>query len=469
MECPILAKFRLIKKSTSRKQIILYTVNMHQSLNELLTHSCTKFSEQIAFTNMGHNLSYRDLEHKSRIFAAFLQQQLQCKPGDRLAIMLPNTLQYPIAMFGALRAGLIVVNVNPLYTSHELQQQLQDSGATTIVVLANFANTVAQILTKTKIKNIIITELGDLLAFPKSIIINNIVKYIKKLVPKISIKQYYKFNAVLKNQDNYTELQITKDNLAFLQYTGGTTGIAKGAMLTHGNILANIEQITHALKNIIVVGNEIIITALPLYHIFSLTINCLSFVQLGAKNILITNPKDLNSFVKVLVKNKFTAITGVNTLFNALLKHENFKKIDFSAMHLAIGGGMALQKETMDQWQQQTHCPLLEGYGLTECSPVICINPLNATRGIGVGKPVMNTKIRLQDGELLVQGPQVMQSYWHNQEQTDLVIDSDGWLHTGDIATIDANGFVHIVDRKKDLIIVSGFNVYPSEIEQLLL
>lgn len=454
----------------------------YPSLVEVFRDSCEQFCDKPAFTNMGTSITFRALEEKTRYFAGYLQTVLGLRKGDRFAIMLPNLLQYPVALFGALRAGLIVVNVNPLYTARELEYQLKDSGAETIVILANFAHVLEQVLSKTFVKHVIVTEIGDLLPFPKSCIVNCVVHFIKKMVPAWNIPQAISFPRTLAEGKlrAFTSVPVNGSDLAFLQYTGGTTGISKGAMLTHRNMVANIEQAFSWIKPAIQLGKEIIITALPLYHIFSLTANCLVFMKCGALNVLITNPKDIHGFVKELSKFRFTAITGVNTLFNALLNHPNFAKLDFSGLQLALGGGMAVQRAVAERWKKITGVVLLEAYGLTETAPAACINPLNLKEFNGsIGLPLASTEFAIMDengkelpmgeaGELYIRGPQVMQGYWQSPEASRKAITSDGWLKTGDVGKADQKGYFYIVDRKKDMILVSGFNVYPNEIEDVL-
>lgn len=452
------------------------------SINTIVENSCKKFKNLPSFTNFGATLSFGELDDLSKSFASFLQNKFNLKKGERFAVMLPNTLQYPIAMFGILRAGGIVVNVNPMYTASELEHQLKDSGVTGIVVLENFVYTLEKILDSTNIKNIIITQLGDLLGFPKKQLMNFVVKYVKKMVPKWNIKNYYNFTEVLNTGKNlnYTNPKVTGSDIAFLQYTGGTTGRSKGAILTHSNLVANLEQASSWLKSSVEEGKEIIITALPLYHIFSLTANCLTFMKSGSLNVLITNPRDVKSFVKEISKYKFTTITGVNTLFNLLLENKEFQNLDFSSLKIALGGGMAVQYSVAKRWENLTKRPLLEAYGLTETSPAVCMNPMSLKEYNGsIGLPIPSTEISIRDdnnqeldfgemGELWVRGPQVMRGYWKNNSETSNVLTEDGWLRTGDIAIIEPSGFVKIVDRKKDMIVISGFNVYPTEIEDVI-
>lgn len=455
--------------------------NAYGSLVEIFEQCCHQYATLDAYVNMGHRMSYAELEHEARNFAAFLQQDLKLKKGDRIGLMMPNLLQYPIAMFGALRAGLIVVNINPLYTARELEYQLNDSEIQTLLVVANFAHTVQKVLSTTSLKNIIVTQIGDCFSFPKSMIVNWVVKHIKKMVPPWEIPGAISFNHALKEGQKkfFQRVNVTGDDIAYLQYTGGTTGIAKGAMLTHRNMVANLEQAAAWVKPELQPGKEIVITALPLYHIFSLTANCLLFFKIGALNVLITNPRDIPAFIRELKRYKFTAITGVSTLFNALLNNPEFSKLDFSSLRIALGGGMPILHSVAERWQKVTHSVLLEAYGLTEACPAVCINPLNLPSYNGtVGLPVSSTDISIRDenenelpfntpGELWVKGPQITKGYWKRDEETKEAI-HDGWLRTGDIATIDENGFVRIVDRKKDMILVSGFNVYPNEIEDVI-
>lgn len=454
----------------------------YRSLVDLFLTCCKKYAEKPAFNNFGAQLTYRDLEAKTATFAAYLQQVLGLRKGERIALMMPNLLQYPVALFGALRAGLVIVNVNPLYTARELIHQLTDAQVETIVVLDNFASVLQEALPNTPLKNVIVTQMGDMLPWLKSCLVNFVVKHIKKMVPAWSIPQAISFKQALIEGEKYqcVPCELTSSDLAFLQYTGGTTGAAKGAELTHRNMLANLQQIYAWFGPLVREGREIIITALPLYHIFSLTCNCLTFIELGALNVLITNPRDIPQFVKTIKKFPFTVITGVNTLFNALLNNVEFCRLDFSQLRFAVGGGMAVQKVVAERWQTVTKSALIEGYGLTEASPVVCANPLDLQAYNGsIGLPLPSTEIKICDeagqelalgeaGELWVKGPQVMRGYWHNIEETKNIISPDGWLKTGDIATVDENGMVRIVDRKKDMIIVSGFNVYPNEIEGII-
>jgi long-chain acyl-CoA synthetase len=428
---------------------------------------------------MGTTLTYAEVDSRSRDFAAWLSAQ-GLRPGDRVALMMPNLLQYPIAMFGALRAGLVVVNTNPLYTPRELEHQLRDSGALCIVVLANFAHVVQAVLPKTSVRHVIVTQLGDLLHFPKGAIVNWAARTVKKLVPPYSLPQALAFREVLETGARlpFSPPPISPADLAFLQYTGGTTGVAKGAMLTHRNLVANLEQVSQLWHSTIETGAEVVITPLPLYHIFCLTCNCLTFFKHGCLNVLITNPRDIPAFVAELRRWRFTFISGVNTLYNALLSHPGFERLDFSRLKLGVAGGMALHPEVARRWHAATGRDLIEGYGLTEASPVVACNLPGASRIGTVGVPLPSTEVSIRDenrelplgaeGELCVRGPQVMRGYWNMPEETAKTLDDDGWLHTGDIAKVDADGFVHIVDRKKDMIIVSGFKVFPNEVETVL-
>ncbi|WP_338490085.1 long-chain-fatty-acid--CoA ligase FadD [Erwinia aphidicola] len=454
----------------------------YRSLIELFEHAALRYAEQTAFINMGQSMSFRQLDARSRAFAAYLQQGLGLKKGDRVALMMPNLLQYPIALFGILRAGMIVVNVNPLYTPRELEHQLNDSGASAIVIVSNFAHTLEKVVAKTQVKHVILTRLGDQLSPAKGTLVNFVVKYIKKMVPKYYLPGAISFRQALHSgaQLEYVKPEIINDDLAFLQYTGGTTGVAKGAMLTHRNMQANLEQTKATYGSLLKAGEHTVVTALPLYHIFALTVNCLLFIELGGANLLITNPRDIPGLVKELAKYPFTAITGVNTLFNALLNDAAFNQLDFSTLSLSAGGGMAVQKAVAERWEKLTGHYLLEGYGLTECSPLVSVNPYDITCHNGsIGLPVPSTDIMMVDeagnevpegepGELCIKGPQVMLGYWQRPDATDEVL-KNGWLRSGDIVTVDHEGFLRIVDRKKDMILVSGFNVYPNEIEDVLM
>ncbi len=457
-------------------------LDQYKSLAHMFDESAERYSSLPAFANMGTSLSFSELNIESYNFAAYLQAELGLSKGERVAIMLPNLLQFPVAMYGVLRAGLVAVDVNPLYTSHELGHYLKDSGAKAIVILENFADVLAEVINDTPVEHVILTRVGDLLSFPKSAIVNFVLKYIQKKIPKYKLSKIIPFKEVLAvgQQRQLAKPEITKDDLAFLQFTGGTTGLAKGAMLTHGNLLANVSQAEAWFKPILEEEKEIVITALPLYHIFSLTANCFLFTRIGGLNYLITNPRDMKGFVKELGKVKFSVITGVNTLFNGLLNTEGFADLDFSNLKVTLGGGMAVQESVAEEWHQVTGNVLAEAYGLTEASPAVTINPITLEKYNGsIGLPIPNTEISIQDdegkhlgigeaGELCVRGPQVMKGYWNRPEETKAVLSDEGWLRTGDIATVDEQGFVRIVDRKKDMILVSGFNVYPNEIENVV-
>ncbi|MDX2424784.1 MAG: AMP-binding protein [Cycloclasticus sp.] len=457
-------------------------IHKFNSVVEIFEQSVKTYADRPAFSNFGKSLTYSDFERATSALAAYLQQTLKLKKGDRVAIMMPNLLQNPVSIFAVLRAGLTVVNTNPLYTARELRHQLKDSGAKAIIVVENFAHTVETVLADTDVEHVIVTKMGDMLDFPKSMLINLVVKYVKKMVPSYTFATATSFKTALSegSQLKFENTPLTHEDIAFLQYTGGTTGVAKGAVLTHKNMVANMLQASEWIKNDVVPGKEVIITALPLYHIFSLTANCLVFMDAGAHNILITNPRDFKGFVNELKNTHFTVITGVNTLFNSLLNTEGFADIDFSALKLTLGGGMSVQPAVAAQWKQMTHCTLIEAYGLTETSPAVCINPLNLKDYNGsIGLPISSTYCQLIDpngntvtdgepGELCVKGPQVMKGYWNRPEETANAFTKDGWLKTGDVAKMDDNGFFYIVDRIKDMILVSGFNVYPNEIESVI-
>lgn len=456
-------------------------VENFESIIELLNHNMTRFAELPAYSNMGITYTFRELDRLSDYFANFLTHECGLNKGDRLAIQLPNVLQFPVVLFGAIKAGVIVVNTNPLYTEREMKHQFVDSGAKAIVILANFASHLEKILDQTKIEHVIVTELGDLFPFFKKTLVNAAVKYVKKMVPAYSLPKARSFLRCLEEgkRYDYKAAQCNRADIAFLQYTGGTTGVAKGAMLTHGNIIANMNQIIAWMSPLLVEGKEIIVTPLPLYHIFSLTVNCLGMMCYGGHNILITNPRDIPDFVKILGQYPFTVLTGVNTLYNALLNNKDFHKLDFGSVKLSVAGAMALQDSVAKKWQEVTGTRVIEGYGLTEASPVITINPVDGTDKRGsIGLPIPNTEVKLIDeegngvpegepGELCCKGPQVMKGYWEKPQETALIL-KDGWLHTGDVAVMLADGFFKIVDRKKDMILVSGFNVYPNEIEDVV-
>jgi long-chain acyl-CoA synthetase len=458
-------------------------IDEYASVASVIDEAFAKFADRPAFTNFGKTLSYREIDEASGQFAGYLTGVLKLVKGDRIAIMLPNVLQYPIALFGALRAGLVVVNTNPMYTARELKHQLEDSGAKAIVVLDNFAATLQEVVAQTHVQHVITTGLGDLLG-AKGVVINFALKHIKKMVPAFHIANAVRFHDALSQGQAHPLQPVTlnHDDIAFLQYTGGTTGVAKGAMLTHGNMVANMLQAGAWFAAKIQPGEEIIITALPLYHIFALTCNCFIFLRFGGQSILITNPRDMPAFVKVLSEVKFTSITGVNTLFNGLLNTPGFDKVDFSHLRMSFGGGMAVQRTVAEKWEKITGCALIEGYGMTESSPVATINPLvDGARFSGsIGLPIPSTEIGIQDddgqplamgevGEICIRGPQVMKGYWQQTDETTKVLSGDGWLRTGDLGRIDEKGLVYIVDRKKDMILVSGFNVYPNEIEDTVM
>jgi long-chain acyl-CoA synthetase len=455
----------------------------HASVLEVVEEAFERFRHRPAFRNFGRTLTYDELDRLSRQFAGYLTGELGLAKGERIAIMLPNVLQYPIALFGAMRAGLIVVNTNPLYTARELKDQLNDAEAETILVLDNFAATLQKVIAETPVKHVITTGIGDLLGFPKGAVVNFAVKHIKKMVPSYHINGAVRFTDALKRGARHRprRVELAGDDIAFLQYTGGTTGVAKGAMLTHRNIIANMLQATAWIGTRMRPGEEVIITALPLYHIFSLLANGLVFLRLGGLNWLITNPRDMPAFVKELRASHFTALTGVNTLFNGLLNTRGFDKVDFSHLRLTLGGGMAVQRAVAERWKKTTGCTLAEAYGLTETSPAVCINPLDLPDYNGsIGLPISSTDVAIwsednqpvahgETGELMVRGPQVMKGYWKRPKETEAVLTAEGWLHTGDIARMDEAGFIYIVDRKKDMILVSGFNVYPNEIEDVVI
>jgi long-chain acyl-CoA synthetase len=455
--------------------------SQYRSTGELFEAATEKYRDRPAYTNMGRTVSFGDLERMSRAFGAWLQSKGVAR-GARVAVMMPNCLQYPVCVFGILRAGYIVVNVNPLYTPRELEHQMKDSGAEAIVVLENFAHVLQQVVARTSVKHVVVAALGDLLG-AKGAIVNFVLRRVKKMVPDWEIGGAIRFNALLA-EGSRLELKrvaVAQEEAAFFQYTGGTTGVSKGAVLSHRNILANLEQSAAWLKPWIKEGEpQAIITALPLYHIMSLTANCLLMMKAGGCNILITNPRDIPGLVKEMRKQQFTMFTGVNTLFNALMNHPDFTKIDFSHLKIALGGGMAVQKAVADRWKKMTGCTLVEAYGLSETSPAVTINPLDLKDYNGsIGLPIPSTEVQLRGedgkevplgspGELCVRGPQVMSGYWNNPAETANVLGPDGFLATGDIAVMDEKGYVRIVDRKKDMLLVSGFNVYPNEIESVV-
>lgn len=453
----------------------------YRSLKQMFEHSCARYRDLPAASNLGCTLSYGDLDRESRRFAAYLQTGLGLAKGDRVAIMLPNVLQYPVAFFGAMRAGLVLVNVNPLYTPRELQHQVADSGARTILILENFAHKLAEIIGSTGLKNVITTAVGDLLPAPRRWLVNFAVRHVKHLVPPWTIPQAISLRAALLQGERYglKEVDIGPGDLALLQYTGGTTGIPKGAMLSHGNLVANLTQIAAWIGQDLREGAEAVVTPLPLYHVFSLTANLLTFVSLGGHNLLVTDPRDIAGLIALLKQGRFTAMTGVNTLFNALVNAPAFSSVDFSRVKVVVGGGAAIQQAVATRWKQITGTTLIEGYGLTETSPVVCVNPLNIDSYTGMlGLPLPSTDVKICDeqgvevatgevGEICVKGPQVMQGYWNRPDETAKVLMPDGWLHTGDEGTMRADGYIKLSDRKKDIILVSGFKVFPNEVEEV--
>ncbi|MDH4874225.1 long-chain-fatty-acid--CoA ligase FadD1 [Pseudomonas sp. BN515] len=455
--------------------------DQYPNVQAVLKESCQRFADKPAFSNLGKTLTYGELYELSGAFAAYLQNHTDLKPGDRIAVQLPNILQYPVVVFGAMRAGLIVVNTNPLYTAREMEHQFNDAGAKALVCLANMAHLAEEVLPRTGVKHVIVTEVGDLLPTFKRLLVNAVIKHVKKMVPPFSLPQAVKLNdALAKGRGRAVrEVSPQSGDIAVLQYTGGTTGVAKGAMLTHRNLIANMLQCKALMGANLNEGCEILITPLPLYHIYAFTFHCMAMMLTGNHNILISNPRDLPAMTKELSKYKFTGFVGLNTLFVALCNNEGFRKLDFSALKLTLSGGMALQLATAERWKQVTGCAISEGYGMTETSPVVSVNPFQSIQIGTIGIPVPSTQCRVVDeegkdvglgapGELCVKGPQVMKGYWQRQEATDEILDADGWLKTGDVAVIQDDGFMRIVDRKKDMILVSGFNVYPNELEDVL-
>ena len=456
-------------------------ITQYSSISDVFRQSVEKFAHQPAFQNMGKTLTYAEVGKLAENFASYLQNVLKLPRGERVAIMLPNLLQYPIALFGILQAGLVAVNTNPLYTPRELEHQLKDSGATTIIVLENFANTLELVLPRTQIKHVIVASVGEMFGFFKGSLINFVLRKVKKMVPEYRISDTIPFQTALKEGAAHTfrPVSLTREDTALLQYTGGTTGVAKGAILSHGNICANMQQAAEWIVNLLQPGKETVIAALPLYHIFALTVNLMIFTQAGSKIILITNPRDMKSFIGDMKKERVSVFVGVNTLFNGMVNQPDFATVDFSSLKLTLGGGMATQKAVAEKWKNITGTPIVEAYGLTEASPGVCANPLNipAYTG-GIGLPIPSTEIELRDangnevaqgqpGEMWIRGPQVMKGYWNRPEETAKVLDSRGFLATGDIAVMDEKGWFKLVDRKKDLIVVSGFNVYPNEVEDV--
>ena len=456
-------------------------VDAYDSIAALFEESVGRFADRPAYSSFGVTITYRDLDERSRALAAYLQG-LGLDPGDRVAIMMPNLLANPVAIFGVLLAGLTVVNTNPLYTPRELEHQLTDSGARAIVIVENFAGVLAEVIGRTKVEHVVLVRMGDGLGFPKSALVNFVVRRVKKMVPPFHLPDAVRFPSAL-DQGRGKSLRRSeagRDDAAFLQYTGGTTGVAKGAALSHGNVVSNLQQTSSWIGRQFEPGQEVFVTALPLYHIFSLVANCLTGMKYGALNVLITNPRDMPAFVKTIAKLGFTVITGVNTLYNGLLNTPGFDSVDFSRLKLAVGGGMAMQRAVAERWRAVTGVPVVEAYGLTETSPAAVANRLDQTEFTGaIGLPLPSTEVSIRDddgaevgfdtpGELCVRGPQVMQGYWNRPDATAEVLSDDGWLRTGDVATIDEEGYLRIVDRKKDMIIVSGFNVYPNEIEDVV-
>ncbi|MBS1142963.1 MAG: long-chain-fatty-acid--CoA ligase [Proteobacteria bacterium] len=450
------------------------------SLVALFEKACTTYADKVAYISMDKTMTYGQLDEESKAFAGWLQSK-GLKKGDRVALMMPNLLQYPVALFGTLRAGCVVVNCNPLYTPRELEHQLKDSGSVAIVIVENFAHTLEQVIAHTAIKHVIVTPMGEMLGL-KGIIVNFVVRHVKKLVPAWKLPGSIGFNSALSTgrSHGWQPVQLTQDDIAFLQYTGGTTGVSKGAMLTHANIASNVTQAYSWIKPVVREGEEFIITALPLYHIFALTANCLTFLMIGARNLLIANPRDIPGFVKEWGKYPVTVVTGVNTLFNALLHNEDFAKLDFSTMRVTLGGGMAVQGPVAEKWKQVVGTPLLQAYGLTETSPAATINPLDMGDFNGsIGLPISSTEVSIRDdygnevpqgqiGEICIRGPQVMKGYWQRPDESELAFYPDRFLRTGDVGYVDKMGFVFLVDRKKDMILVSGFNVYPNEVEEVV-
>lgn len=455
--------------------------DLYPSIQAVLRDSCERFANLPAFSNMGKTLTYADLYRLSGDFAAWLQNHTDLQPGDRIAIQLPNLLQYPVVVFGAIRAGLVVVNTNPLYTAREMEHQFNDSGAKALVSLANMGHLVEQVVPNTGITTVIISEVGDMLPPLKRLTVNLAVKYLKKMVPAYHLPSAHKLTAVLKLGRKHAacNMDAGSDDVAVLQYTGGTTGVAKGAMLTHRNLIANMLQAHAIMASNLQDGEETIVAPLPLYHIYAFTFHCMAMMMSGNHNLLITNPRDLPATVKELAKYRFNGFVGLNTLFAALCNNEEFRKLDFSALKMTVSGGMALQLATAKRWEEVTGCAICEGYGMTETSPIATVNPIQNIQLGTIGMPVPSTLCKIIDdegrelpfgevGELCVKGPQVMKGYWQREEDTREVLDAGGWLRTGDIGIIQENGYIRLVDRKKDMILVSGFNVFPNELEDVL-
>ena len=455
--------------------------DQYPNILAVLKESCQRFADKPAFSNLGKTLTYGEIYKLSGDFAAYLQKHTDLKPGDRIAVQLPNVLQYPVVVFGAMRAGLVVVNTNPLYTARELEHQFNDSGAKALICLANMAHLAEQVVPKTGVKTVIVTEVGDMLPTFKRLLVNAVIKHVKKMVPAYNLPKAVKFNdALAKGRgQSFSEANPSNDDIAVLQYTGGTTGVAKGAMLTHRNLVANMLQVKELMGANLNEGCEVLIAPLPLYHIYAFTFHCMAMMLIGGHNILLTNPRDLPAVVKDLAKYRFTGFVGLNTLFVALCNNEDFRKLDFSSLKLTVSGGMALQLATAERWKEVTGCAICEGFGMTETSPVATVNPFSAIQLGTIGIPVPSTLCKIVNddgqelaigeiGELCVKGPQVMKGYWQRQEATDEILDAEGWLKTGDIGLIQEDGYLRIVDRKKDMILVSGFNVYPNELEDVL-
>ena len=455
--------------------------DQYPNILAVLKESCQRFADKPAFSNLGKTLTYGEIYKLSGDFAAYLQKHTDLKPGDRIAVQLPNVLQYPVVVFGAMRAGLVVVNTNPLYTAREMEHQFNDSGAKALICLANMAHLAEQVVPKTGVKTVIVTEVGDMLPTFKRLLVNFVIKHVKKMVPAYNLPHAVKLNdALAKGRgQSFSEANPSNADIAVLQYTGGTTGVAKGAMLTHRNLVANMLQVKELMGANLNEGCEVLIAPLPLYHIYAFTFHCMAMMLIGGHNILLTNPRDLPSVIKDLAKYRFTGFVGLNTLFVALCNNEDFRKLDFSSLKLTVSGGMALQLATAERWKEVTGCAICEGFGMTETSPVATVNPFSAIQLGTIGIPVPSTLCRIinddgqelaigEIGELCVKGPQVMKGYWQRQEATDEILDADGWLKTGDIGLIQEDGYLRIVDRKKDMILVSGFNVYPNELEEVL-
>lgn len=456
-------------------------IDTNSTVVEVLNKACETFASKPAFTCLGRTMTYAELDHLSLQFACYLQQRTELKPGDRIAVQLPNILQYPVVVFGALRAGLTVVNTNPLYTPRELEHQLKDSGAKALVVLANIAESAAAVVKNTDVRQVIVTEIGDMHSPLMRFVINSMLKYVKRVIPKVSFDHQVSLCSTFQSADinRYEPSSHEPQDIAVLQYTGGTTGVAKGAMLTHANLVANMQQVREMLGEGVNIGKELYVAPLPLYHIYAFTLHCMTLLAAGCHSILIPNPRDIKAFVKALKGQPITGFVGLNTLFNALSRDEGFAKLDFSALRTTASGGMALTTEAAKKWQSITGCVVSEGYGMTETSPVVTVNPPNAIQQGTVGLPVPETELKVVDeegrtlpqgeaGELCIRGPQVMKGYWQRPEETAKVLNAEGWLKTGDVAIIQADGYVRIVDRIKDMIIVSGFNVYPNEIEDVV-